>query len=64
MSKGCADERELKIAYIAKAIIALILIALAITFGITLFKNTNVGGLSYFLCQTHRLRLTYDVQVS
>ncbi|KAG5652768.1 hypothetical protein H0H81_003706 [Sphagnurus paluster] len=44
ISKDFRDVRKLKIAYIAKAIIATILILLAIAFAVALFRNNNVGA--------------------
>ncbi|KAF8149832.1 Frag1/DRAM/Sfk1 [Crassisporium funariophilum] len=44
ISKDFVNERSLKVAYIAKAIIATLLIALAIAFAITLFRAVNVGA--------------------
>jgi len=44
ISKDFREIRRLKIAYIAKAIIATILILMAIAFGIALYKSTNAGG--------------------
>lgn len=68
LSKGYADQRALKIAYIAKAIIALLLIALAIAFGITLFKNTNVGGILEWIIgfgfTFYLLSFVYDLRLS
>ncbi|KAK7454435.1 hypothetical protein VKT23_011191 [Stygiomarasmius scandens] len=45
ISKDFRGVRELKTGYWMKAIIAGILIILAIAFAVTLFKNTNVGGI-------------------
>ncbi|TFK40138.1 Frag1/DRAM/Sfk1, partial [Crucibulum laeve] len=45
ISKDFLDVKRLKIAYIAKAIIATLLILLAFAFGVTLYKAINVGAI-------------------
>ncbi|KZT21674.1 hypothetical protein NEOLEDRAFT_1040832, partial [Neolentinus lepideus HHB14362 ss-1] len=68
ISKDFVEVRRLKIAYIAKAIIATALIVLAIAFGITLYESTNAGailewtiafGYTFFL-----LTFVYDLHMS
>ena len=44
ISKDFVELRKLRMAYIGKGIIALILILLAIAFAIALFQATDVGG--------------------
>ncbi|KAF8920232.1 Frag1/DRAM/Sfk1 [Mucidula mucida] len=44
LSKDYRFVRELRHAYIAKAVIATVLVVLAIAFGIALYKSTDVGG--------------------
>ncbi|KIY72383.1 hypothetical protein CYLTODRAFT_417968 [Cylindrobasidium torrendii FP15055 ss-10] len=44
LAKDFKDAREIRIAYLAKAIIAILLVLLAIAFGIALYKSTDVGG--------------------
>ncbi|KAG6843088.1 hypothetical protein H0H93_002276, partial [Arthromyces matolae] len=45
LSKGFREVRKIRIAYIVKAIIAGLLIFLAICFGVTLYKNADVGAI-------------------
>ena len=44
LEQDYAEIKRLKGAYIAKAVIGLTLVALAIVFGVTLFRAPNVGG--------------------
>lgn len=44
LSKDYRDVRKLRYAYIAKGIIATILIVLALAFVIGMYTNVNVGG--------------------
>lgn len=53
LSKDFAEFRKLQYAYIAKAVIALTLICLAIAFGVALYNSKNAGGT--IIVNTHLL---------
>lgn len=68
LSKDFAEARKLRHAYVAKAVIALTLICLAIAFGITLYSSTEAGavlewviafGFTFYL-----LTFFYDLRLS
>ncbi|KAJ3572553.1 hypothetical protein NP233_g3009 [Leucocoprinus birnbaumii] len=68
LSRDFAEARKLRYAYVAKAVIALILICLAIAFGITLYHSNNAGavlewiiafGFTFYL-----LTFFYDLRLS
>jgi hypothetical protein len=56
ISKDFIYVRTLKIAYIAKAIIATILIVLAIAFAVALYTSNNTGGMK-------SLRILYEALI-
>ncbi|KAA1467568.1 hypothetical protein DENSPDRAFT_856761 [Dentipellis sp. KUC8613] len=68
LSKDYGGMRELRIAYIMKAIIVGILIILAIAFAVELFQNDNVGGVLEwtiaFLFTLYLLTYAYDLRLS
>ncbi|KAF5327275.1 hypothetical protein D9619_004241 [Psilocybe cf. subviscida] len=68
ISKDFSNFQRLKIAYIAKGIIASILIALAIVFAVTLFQAPNVGGIFEWIIAFgftfYLLTFWYDLRMS
>lgn len=68
LSKDFREHTKLKRAYIAKAVIALILVCLAIAFGVTLFKNKDAGAVLEWLISFgftfYLLTFFYDLRLS
>ncbi|THH21269.1 hypothetical protein EW146_g235 [Bondarzewia mesenterica] len=68
ISRSYAQEKQLKIAYIAKAVIAFLLIVLAIAFGITLYNNNNAGAILEWIIAFgftfYLLSFAYDLRLS
>ncbi|TFY73955.1 hypothetical protein EWM64_g10057 [Hericium alpestre] len=68
LSKDYRDVRQLKTAYILKAIITSILVILAIAFAVELYANDNVGGVLEwviaFLYTLFLLTFVYDLRLS
>ncbi|KAF7773333.1 hypothetical protein Agabi119p4_5500 [Agaricus bisporus var. burnettii] len=68
LSRDFAELRELRFAYIMKAVIALTLICLAIAFGITLYRDKDAGAVLEWLIAfgftLYLLTFFYDLRLS